>query len=96
MTVKKVQKASGSTITGPFFKSSAPFGEAIPSMNRNEWYVSRPLRADEIDSLGLGETCLGVIVQYHDQPDRFIISRSHPTKEFSTLKKAIKYLEKPT
>ena len=82
-------------ISGPYFEFSSPYGKAIESMNRDIWYVSRKLCADEITTeirKILGTTCLGKIINFKDQKDRYIISQTYPIQEFKSLEEAIEYL----
>jgi len=82
-------------ISGPYFKFSSPYGKAIESTYRDIWYVSRKLCADEMTTeimKILGTTCLGEIINFRDQKDRYIISQTYPIQEFKSLEEAIEYL----
>ena len=91
---KLEQIIHGATVSGPFLKTSAPYGRVLEHLNRDVWYVSRKLRDDEESIFrGLGDTtCIGVVQQFRDQPERFIINNSFPYVEHTTLEEAVKWL----
>ena len=87
-------------LSGPFFKYSSPYGKVHPSMNRNQWFLSRKLTKKELASPKTSEIskiikskCLGVIVRYDSDPKRYIIEQLFPAVSFGSLPKAINYLK---
>ncbi len=69
------------TLTGPYLCFSRPYGVAIPSLTRNQWFLST-------------QTGVYEIIQFRDQPKRFLLSQSYPTIERKTLKSLCKFLLK--
>jgi hypothetical protein len=84
------------TLSGPFDKSSYPQGVAVPSLNRQEWFVNRPITDSPEDAflaeVGLTERCIGMIQRFNDQPRRFIICNAWPAVEHRSLKAAVRWL----
>lgn len=84
-------------ISGPYFCYSSPYGKAIESMNRDEWFVTKKLKPNEqkteIQKI-TGDKCLGTIEKYRNQKNRYVVPQTYPLMEFKTLKKAVNYLVK--
>lgn len=82
-------------ISGPFYKYSSPYGKVHHSLDRDEWFVSiilpKEKQVTEFQKL-FGSTSLGIIVRYHSNRKRFIISQLYPSVSFNSLKKAINFL----
>lgn len=85
---------NGITVSGPYYKVC--HGRSMtPSLERDEWFVSKTLtkrdQKTEIQKI-FGSTCLGNIVRFRNNMKRFVISQLYPTKNFSSLEKAVQFL----
>jgi hypothetical protein len=74
-------------ISGPFSKSSAPWGTVLPSMNRTIYYINWKTAQRQF--------CY-CLINFDNQPNRFIVDQVWPLIEASTLKELIVKLYKMT
>jgi hypothetical protein len=95
----QVVKGKAIMLSGPYYKVSHPFGVAVESTARHEWFVSRDLTPEELADPNTSEirkllksVSLGHITNFLSQPKRFVIDQLFPIKEFKSLKRAIEFL----
>jgi hypothetical protein len=79
-------------VEGPYLSPGRRFGKPAQHLNYNYWYIRRLRRLDEPSPLGLPDVTLGTVVNYLDQPKRYIIRGTWPIVEFSTLEECARYL----
>lgn len=74
-------------ISGPYPKSSVPWGVALPSMERRIYYISWETATRKF--------CF-CLINFNNQPNRFVVDQSWPMLEASTLKELIVKVYKTT
>ncbi len=62
-------------LSGPYRGSSCPWGRQA-FLHRSEWFISRNSSA----------RC---IIRFDARPGRYIIDKTHPTRSFRSLRKAV-------
>lgn len=97
----KIKLPPNYSLSGPYFEYSAPYGIAIESMNRREWFLSRhkvpeselknkpKLLAEHYRKYG---DTIGHIEKFDNQKRRYILPQTYPTIEFTSLQKAVDFL----
>ena len=81
-------KKHNSTLSGPYFEFSSPYGKVHHSLDRDVYYANVPERAGKIYKL----------VRYRSAKNRVIVDQTYPKIVFRSLKKALETLsrlEKP-
>ena len=73
-----------STLSGPYFEFSSPYGRVHNSLDRDVYYANVPERAGKIYKL----------VRYRNAKHRIIVAQTYPQISFRSLKGALETLSK--
>lgn len=95
----KIVNGISIVVSGPHYRVSAPWGIALESTAKYEWFLYKPLTDKDLEDPNISEICkilkeisLGDVVNYIDQPKRFIVRDSE--REFKSLNGAIRFVVK--
>lgn len=86
-------------ISPPFHNNPSPYGKSLVNSGYSTYYVTRELTQTELDDPKCSRiqqitksVNLGAIINFDNQPNRFIISQLYPNESFTTLSDAVNFL----